>query len=170
MIIELAKATAMTLENGSQRDSFSVAKFDSLCKKSKIVWNDSCTREETPPYQAEHKALAKSEGKLPEKRAVTGVPMGPRSISSLRASQMWTESVFFWPHSAACGILIPWPGIEPVPLVLQEQSLNHWTSREVLGLVRWNRVWLSIGRASVILKWSSKNPFTYFWGKHRGRI
>ena len=30
-----------------------------------------------------------------------------------------------------CGILLPWPGIEPVPLVLEAQSLNHWTIREV---------------------------------------
>jgi len=40
------------------------------------------------PYQAEHKSQAKSEGKLPKRTAITGVPMGSRSISSLRASQM----------------------------------------------------------------------------------
>ena len=26
------------------------------------------------------------------------------------------NNFFLWPHCAACGILVPWPGIEPVPL------------------------------------------------------
>ena len=38
---------------------------------------------------------------------------------------------FFLLHCASCGILVPQPGIEPVPLALEEQSLNHWTTREV---------------------------------------
>ena len=25
----------------------------------------------------------------------------------------------FWPHSAACSILVQWPGIEPVPPVVE---------------------------------------------------
>ena len=37
----------------------------------------------------------------------------------------------FWLHCAACGILVPQPGIEPVPPALEVQSLNHWTAREV---------------------------------------
>ena len=32
---------------------------------------------------------------------------------------------------AACGILVPRPGIEPVPSALEVQSLNRWTAREV---------------------------------------
>ena len=40
---------------------------------------------------------------------------------------------FFWPHRAACGIFVPQPGIEPTPLALEAQSLNHWTAREVPG-------------------------------------
>ena len=32
---------------------------------------------------------------------------------------------------AACGVLAPQPGIEPVPPALEVQSPNHWTSREV---------------------------------------
>ena len=38
---------------------------------------------------------------------------------------------FFWPRHAACRILVPQPGIEPVPTALGAQSLNHWTAREV---------------------------------------
>ena len=34
----------------------------------------------------------------------------------------------FWLHLAACRILIPQPGTEPVPLV---PSPNHWAIREV---------------------------------------
>ena len=33
--------------------------------------------------------------------------------------------------SMACGILVPQPGIKPVPLAMEAQSLNHWTTREV---------------------------------------
>ena len=38
-------------------------------------------------------------------------------------------------HSAACGILLPWPGIKPMPPALSVQSLNHWITREVPGRV-----------------------------------
>ena len=31
----------------------------------------------------------------------------------------------------ACGILVPWPGIEPVPPAVEAQSPNRWTAREV---------------------------------------
>ena len=31
----------------------------------------------------------------------------------------------------ACGIVVPWPGVEPVPPAVELQSLNHWTTREV---------------------------------------
>ena len=30
----------------------------------------------------------------------------------------------------ACGILVPLPGIEPSPSVLEVWSLNHWTIKE----------------------------------------
>ena len=33
--------------------------------------------------------------------------------------------------SVACGMSVPWPGIEPMPPPLDVQSLNHWASREV---------------------------------------
>ena len=38
-------------------------------------------------------------------------------------------------YCMACGILFPWPGIKPMPLVLEAQSLNPWTTREVLFLL-----------------------------------
>ena len=37
----------------------------------------------------------------------------------------------------ACGILVPWPGIKPVPPAMEAQSLNHWTDREVPLMQSW---------------------------------
>ena len=38
-----------------------------------------------------------------------------------------------WPCHVACGILVPQPGIEPMPPEVEGQSLNHWTTMEVPG-------------------------------------
>ena len=47
--------------------------------------------------------------------------------------------IFWWwvggGHAAACGILVPGPGVEPVTPVVESQSLNPLTSREVLELL-----------------------------------
>ena len=37
----------------------------------------------------------------------------------------------FWPHRASCRILVPRPGIEPTPPVVEAWSLNRWTARDV---------------------------------------
>ena len=44
----------------------------------------------------------------------------------------------FWPHRAACGILVPQPGVRPGPPALEVWSLNHWTTREVPDLIVFN--------------------------------
>lgn len=33
--------------------------------------------------------------------------------------------------AAQCGMQVPWPGIEPTPPALSEQSPKHWTAKEV---------------------------------------
>ena len=38
---------------------------------------------------------------------------------------------YFLPHHAACGILTPRPGIEPISPAVEAQSPNHWTTREL---------------------------------------
>ena len=38
--------------------------------------------------------------------------------------------LFIWPQHAACGILLPRPGIEPQPSAVKAWSPNHWTTRE----------------------------------------
>ena len=44
----------------------------------------------------------------------------------------WVACVFvcFWPHLAACEILVSLPGNEPMPLALKVRNFNHWTIRE----------------------------------------
>ena len=37
----------------------------------------------------------------------------------------------FCPRLVAWGILVPPPGIEPIPPAMEAWSLNHWTTREV---------------------------------------
>ena len=39
--------------------------------------------------------------------------------------------IYFWPCRVACSILVPWPGIEPMPPVVEAPSLNRWITREV---------------------------------------
>ena len=38
---------------------------------------------------------------------------------------------FFLPLYGAYRILVPWPGIEYMTPVVEVQSLNHWTTKEV---------------------------------------
>ena len=44
--------------------------------------------------------------------------------------KQWTYFFFFWLCCAACGILVPWPGIEPTSPAVEAWSLNRWTARE----------------------------------------
>ena len=42
-------------------------------------------------------------------------------------------SVYFyasWPLQVVCGILVPRPGIKPLPLAMEVHILNSWTTRE----------------------------------------
>ena len=34
---------------------------------------------------------------------------------NLRQEPQIIDFFFFWPHRTVCGILVPWPGIEPGP-------------------------------------------------------
>ena len=36
----------------------------------------------------------------------------------------------FWPCRVTCRMLVPRPGIEPMPPAVEAQSPNHWTARE----------------------------------------
>ena len=54
-------------------------------------------------------------------------------LSFLFGCLVWFGLVWFGfrLHRAVCGILVPRPGIEPVPPALGMQSLHPWTAREV---------------------------------------
>ena len=38
---------------------------------------------------------------------------------------------YFCPYLKTCGILAPWPGIKPLPPVVEALSINPWTAGEV---------------------------------------
>ena len=48
--------------------------------------------------------------------------------------QNWGGFFFFWLSHAACWILVPQPGIEPLLPAVKARSPNHWIAREVPGL------------------------------------
>ena len=50
--------------------------------------------------------------------------------SCLRKKKKKKFFFFFWLRRAACRILVPQPGIEPIPFAVEAQSPNLWTARE----------------------------------------
>ena len=47
-----------------------------------------------------------------------------------KAAMEILDFFFFLQHHLTCGILVLCPGIRPMPLALEAQSLNQWTARE----------------------------------------
>ena len=37
----------------------------------------------------------------------------------------------FWSRCMGWVILVPWPGIEPMPPAVEARGPNHWTAREL---------------------------------------
>ena len=56
----------------------------------------------------------------------------PKQMHHSYVSYMVFFFFSFWPHYLACGILVPWPEIEPSPPAVVARSLNHWTIRKSL--------------------------------------
>ena len=56
------------------------------------------------------------------------------SICWKRTTFSLKKKFFFliYAHHEACGILVPQPGVEPMPPAVEAWSLSHWTTREVL--------------------------------------
>ena len=72
---------------------------------------------------------------------------------------------FFWLHHVAWGILVPWPGIEPLPPALEVRSPNHRTTREVpevflLGTIQLGLFFFFIHWVMLYLLNGEVNPFT----------
>ena len=53
-------------------------------------------------------------------------------VSPLGMDTILKFCFIFWLHHIVCGILVPWPGVEPLLPALEFQSLNGWTGRGVL--------------------------------------
>ena len=53
---------------------------------------------------------------------------GKKEMKVLLRRKIYTARSFFL-HHTACGILVPWPGIKPVPPAVEAQSANHWTAK-----------------------------------------
>ena len=58
----------------------------------------------------------------------------PLWLSGLGAEilTVWSFPPLFWLHHATCGILVPQPGIKPMPPSLEAWSPNLWTTRELV--------------------------------------
>lgn len=56
-------------------------------------------------------------------------------ISKYSAAKVHLKFLFiyfmFWPSCVACRVLIPWTGIEPMSPVVNVQTPNPWTTREI---------------------------------------
>ena len=55
---------------------------------------------------------------------------------------LWKNIFFFWSAArhAACGILVPQPGIESRPLAVNERSPNHWPAREFPPVIKKKKI------------------------------
>ena len=51
-------------------------------------------------------------------------------IHEVTKSRTWLSDWTDWLTDVACGILVPWPGIEPRLSAVEIQSPSHWTARE----------------------------------------
>ena len=58
-------------------------------------------------------------------------------VQQKRMSRVYIFMYLFWPSRAACGILVSWLGIKPLPPALEAWGLNHWTPREVPSVQFW---------------------------------
>ena len=58
---------------------------------------------------------------------------GCTSLQSKGLSRVFSNTTYmpyycFWPCYMACGILVPWAGMEPEPPALEMLSLSYWTA------------------------------------------
>ena len=64
--------------------------------------------------------------------------LGHRTFAFLMLHIYVMLGFFFWLHPATCGILVPRPGIKPVPPALEAWSIN-WTVKEILDFFFLNK-------------------------------
>lgn len=54
---------------------------------------------------------------------------------NLNLYMQFSKNFFFWPHCSSMWDL-PWPGIEPMTPTVGVWSLNNWTTREALLIIK----------------------------------
>ena len=72
-------------------------------------------------------------------------PLSKLTVSLEVRSLLKVYLNFFWPHRAACEILVSRPGIKPRSLAGEVWSPNHWTAGEFLFLNIFNKVFYRLG-------------------------
>ena len=75
-----------------------------------------------------------------------------------RKSQFFLSFFFF--GSVACGILVPWPAIEPGPMAVKVQSPNHWTTRELPGRGQFKSNFHTFQRPIITCWWKLSNSLS----------
>ena len=58
-----------------------------------------------------------------------GLTMTQSQFLSENTCQIFSKEIYF---SLVCGLLVPWPGIQPIPPLGEVWSPDHWTAREFL--------------------------------------
>ena len=69
---------------------------------------------------------------------------------------------FFCPSCTACEILVPQPGIIPMPPALEAWSLNHWTTREAptfFAYIFWKYIFSNLLFINILFYDHIKNSF-----------
>ena len=80
-------------------------------------------------------------------------------------------------HCTACGILVPWPGIESRPSAVRMQSPNHWLAREfpqdpsswaqgvhcISHVILWKPVFASAAIYKEFRGWGRGLVMAFFW-------
>ena len=98
----------------------------SLIDPLKTIWETCLQIAGGPP---EHRVLSGVAPHSTEKlcETVSGFTRAPEFKNFFLPSFLFS---IFWLQCEACGIFVSRLGIEPVPLIVEAWSLNHWTTRE----------------------------------------
>ena len=91
-----------------------------------------------------------------------GVPCPQRN--GLNEKQAFLFFFFFWPCHVVCGILVPWPGIEPGP-----QQWKHWVLTTGPPGNSPNRPFLKRKNVYNILGWDKANTVCVYLHRSKGK-
>ena len=94
---------------------------------------------------------------------------GPLFQAPRRCAVSFHYFLFIWLCHVACGILFPWPGIEPVPPTVGVWSPNNLTTREVPHCTfrdKIIRVWRAQATYSEINEAVSETLRKWLWSMH----